>query len=65
VDCLSANKDNDLSHDTDLNDLFFDQFFHQLLHMQRLLHADHGSPFHTTVTNEKIKFEDPEAEDLG
>jgi hypothetical protein len=26
-------------------------------------HADHRSPFHSTVTNDKIKFEDPEAED--
>ena len=37
VDYVSATEDNELSDDTYLNDLFFDQFFHQLSDMRRLL----------------------------
>jgi hypothetical protein len=37
VDYVSAGEDNELSDDTaDLNDLFFEQFFHQLSDMRRL-----------------------------
>jgi hypothetical protein len=65
VDYVSANKDNELSDDTDLNDLFFEQFFPSFVGHAKIIdefHADHRSPFHFIVTNDKIKFEDPEAE---
>ena len=55
---------NELSDDTDLNDLFFKQFFPSVVGHAKIIdefHADHRSPFHSTVTNDKIKFEDPEA----
>ncbi len=66
VDYVSADEDNELSDDTDLNDLFFEQFFPSVVGHAKIIdefHADHRSPFHSTVTNDKIKFEDPEAED--
>jgi hypothetical protein len=48
--------------------LFFDQFFPSVVGRAKIIdqfHADHRSPFHnTTVKNDKIKFEDPEAEAL-
>jgi hypothetical protein len=64
VDYVSANKDNELSDDTDLNDLFFEQFFPSFVGHAKIIdefHADHRSPFHSTMTNDKIKFEDPDA----
>jgi hypothetical protein len=66
VDYLSAKENNGLSDDTDLNDLFFDQCFPSVVGHAKIIdqfHADHRSPFHTTVTNYKITLEDPEAED--
>jgi hypothetical protein len=67
VDYVSAAaQDNELSNDTDLNDFFFDQFFPSVVGRAKIIdqfHADHRSPFHNTVKNDKIRFEDPEAED--
>jgi hypothetical protein len=66
VDYVSAGEDNELSDDTDLNDLFFEQFFPSVVGHAKIIdefRADHRSPFHSTVTIDKIKFEDPEAED--
>jgi hypothetical protein len=66
VDYVSAAKDNELSHETDLNALFFDQFFPSVVGHAKIIvqfPADHRSPFHNTVKNDKIKFEDPEAKD--
>jgi hypothetical protein len=65
VDYVSADKDKELSNDTDLNKLFFEQLFSLVVRHGKIIdefHADHRSPFHTTVTNDKNKFEDPEAE---
>jgi hypothetical protein len=65
VDYVSADDDNELSDDTDLNDLFFEQFFPSVVGHAKIIdefHADPISPFHSTVTNDNIKFEDPEAE---
>jgi hypothetical protein len=70
VDYVSADEDNELSDDTDHNDLFFEQCFPSVVGHAKIIekiidefHADHRSPFHSTVTNDKIKFKDPEAED--
>jgi hypothetical protein len=66
ADYLLAHKDNELSDDTNLNNLFFDQFFPSVVRHAKIIdqfHAGHRSPFHTPVTNDKIEFEDPEAED--
>jgi hypothetical protein len=62
---VSAGEDNELSDYTDLNDLFFEQFPSVAGHAKIIdeFHADHRPPFNSTVTNDKIKFEDPEAED--
>jgi hypothetical protein len=57
--------DSELGDDTDLNNLFFDRFFPSVVGHAKIIdqfHADHISPFHTTGKNDKIKFEDPEAE---
>jgi hypothetical protein len=66
VDYVSADEENEFSDDTDLNDLFFERFFPSVVGHAKIIdefHADHRSPFHSTVTNDKIKFEDPEAKD--
>ncbi len=56
---VSVDEGNQLSDDTDLNDLFFEQFFPSVVGHAKIIdefYADHRSPFHTTVTNDKIKF---------
>ncbi len=48
VDYVSADEDNELSDDTDLNDLFFDQFCPSVVGHAKTIdqfHADHSSPF--------------------
>jgi hypothetical protein len=47
VDYVSADEDNELSDDTDLNDLFFDQFFPSIVGHAKIIdefHADILSP---------------------
>jgi hypothetical protein len=52
-----AARDIELSEQTDLNDLFFVQFFPSVVEHAKItdeFHADDRSPFHNAVVNDKI-----------
>jgi hypothetical protein len=56
----------ELTDVTDLNKLFFDEFFPSVVGHAKIIdkfHADPRSPFHTAVKNDRIAFHDPEADD--
>jgi hypothetical protein len=64
---VSAARDiSELSDDTDLNGLFFVHFFPSVVEQAKIIdesYVDLQSPFHNTVKNDKVQFDDPEAED--
>ena len=62
----SPAKDYELDDMTDLNKLFFDEFFPSVVGHAKVIddfHADPRSPFYTTVMNDHITFDDPVADD--
>jgi hypothetical protein len=66
VEYASTARYSELSDYTDLNHLFFVELFSSVVgHAKKSdeFHADHQFPFHNTVKNDKIQFDDPEAED--
>ena len=66
VEYASPTREIELSDVTDLNALFFDEFFPSVVGHGKIIdefHADPQSPFYTTVKNDRIIFNDPEAED--